>query len=54
MKNQSKLDKELKRKDADERTIARNGRSDQEQLELIAKRRGNSQKETNRLKERIG
>ena len=54
MKNQSKSDKLAKKQEADERAVDRSKRSDQDQLDLIGKRRGNSQKETDRLKKRIG
>jgi hypothetical protein len=54
MKGQSRFDKEAKRQDAEARAEERDSRTDQEQLDLIGKRRGNSTKETERLKKRIG
>lgn len=41
--------KQQRREDAEERQAARNARTDEQQLKLIAKRRGESRKERTRL-----
>ena len=49
MKGHRKVKEAQRRKEAEERTTKRNALTDQEQLDIIKDRRGDSKKETARL-----